>query len=64
MDFQWVAGLTLWTVLSGPVLVDLAARVSPVPQSRPIAAHTQAQAAWPHTAPTQIVSDLVATPSR
>jgi hypothetical protein len=23
MDFRWVAALTLWTVLSGPVLVDV-----------------------------------------
>ena len=22
MEFRWVAGLTLWTILSGPVLVE------------------------------------------
>lgn len=59
MEFQWVAGLTLWTVLSGPVLVDLAARVNPVPQNRPSAVHTQAQAAWTPETPTQVVADLV-----
>ena len=64
MEFQWVAGLTLWTVLSGPVLVDLAARVSPVPPTRPTAVHTQAHAAWPQPTSAQVVADLVAAPTR
>jgi hypothetical protein len=24
MDFRWVAAMTLWTVFSGPVFIDLA----------------------------------------
>ncbi len=34
MEFRWVAGITLWTLLSGPVFVGVQQFVSPSPASK------------------------------
>jgi hypothetical protein len=36
MEFRWVAALTLWTVLSGPVLVDFVAVGKSIRQPREV----------------------------
>jgi hypothetical protein len=44
MDFRWVAGLTLWTILSGPVFVDLFSVVRSRTRSVPVEAIEQVPA--------------------
>ena len=34
MDFRWVAGITLWTMLSGPVFVGVQQFVSRAPAAK------------------------------
>lgn len=34
LEFRWIAGLALWTILSGPVFIDLAA-VGPAKRPAP-----------------------------
>jgi len=46
MEFRWVAAMTLWTMLSGPVLVQLAAY-------SPFATRPAARVAAPSRAPAQ-----------
>jgi len=37
MDFRWVAAMTLWTVFSGPVFIDLAVGFRALTMSQPAA---------------------------
>lgn len=36
MEFRWVAGLTLWTMLSGPILSQPAPQRPSAVQARPV----------------------------
>ena len=38
MDFRWIAGLTLWTILSGPVLVHWTGSAESWRRQRPLSA--------------------------
>jgi len=51
MEFRWVAGLTLWTMLSGPILSQpspprpgVALARPPLPTPKPLTAATPANA--------------------
>jgi hypothetical protein len=46
MEFRWVAGLTLWTMLSGPILSQ------PSPAARPPVALARPAVAAPKPLPT------------
>lgn len=35
MEFRWMAGLALWTVLSGPVLVDVVGKTGRLKLAEP-----------------------------
>jgi hypothetical protein len=47
MEFRWVAAITLWTMLSGPVFALQPSR--PAPPRQPVGAASAAQASPPGT---------------
>jgi hypothetical protein len=51
MEFRWVAGLTLWTVLSGPVLVEWVVISKSLPPPRRAAAVSQVSQVTPTPPP-------------
>lgn len=50
MDFRWVAAITLWTFLSGPVLTPSSSSAPP-PRGRKVAATTPPRTAVKETSP-------------
>jgi len=66
MEFRWVAGITLWTMLSGPVFIHWAEAVTRPGQATSSPAARRAPAipapARPAATPEKPVTFLTATP--